>query len=285
MLTEVEIRRRRTAGRKPLDGRAAIVTGSTSGIGLGIATAFAEAGAAVMLNGFGDVADIEGKRRDLSEANDVDVGYSAADMSKPEAILRHGRGGGRTVRRHRHRGQQRRHPARRADRILPAREVGSDSRHQSFVGFPSHSRHISGDEGARLRPHHQYRLGARPHRLAVQVRLCRCQTRHRRTDQGRWRSRARKRASPPTPSVLDTCGRRWWRSRSPTRRRLTGLHADVVVRDILLSKQPTRKFATVEELGALSVFLASEAAASITGAAFRSMAAGRRSRQKRGGSS
>ena len=72
--------------RRPLDGRAAIVTGSTSGIGLGIAKALAEAGSAVMLNGFGDREEIEMQRQSLADAFDVDVAYSDADMSKPEAI-------------------------------------------------------------------------------------------------------------------------------------------------------------------------------------------------------
>src|SRR5262245_59982621 len=74
------------SGRRSLDGRAAIVTGSTSGIGLGIAKALAEAGSAVMLNGFGDPEDIEMQRQSLADAQDVDVAYSNADMSKPEAI-------------------------------------------------------------------------------------------------------------------------------------------------------------------------------------------------------
>src|SRR6476620_281509 len=73
-------------GRRPLDGRPAIVTGSTSGIGLGIAKALAEAGSAVMLNGFGDRDDIEMQRRSLAEAHDVDVAYSDADMSQADAI-------------------------------------------------------------------------------------------------------------------------------------------------------------------------------------------------------
>ena len=72
--------------RRPLEGRAAIVTGSTSGIGLGIAKVLAEAGAAVMLNGFGDRDDIELQRQSLADAHDVDVAYSDADMSQADAI-------------------------------------------------------------------------------------------------------------------------------------------------------------------------------------------------------
>ena len=76
------------AGPKPLEGRSAIVTGSTSGIGLGIANALAEAGSAVMLNGFGDRDEIEVRRAQIAGTNDVDVAYSDADMSKPADILR-----------------------------------------------------------------------------------------------------------------------------------------------------------------------------------------------------
>jgi 3-hydroxybutyrate dehydrogenase len=73
--------------RRPLEGRAAIVTGSTSGIGLGIAKALAEAGSAVMLNGFGDRAEVEKTRMMLAETNDVDVVYSKADMSHRDEIV------------------------------------------------------------------------------------------------------------------------------------------------------------------------------------------------------
>src|SRR4029078_9865394 len=73
------------SSRRPLEGKAAIVTGSTSGIGLGIARALAEGRAAVMLNGFGDKAEIETVRASLAENNDVDIAYNGADMSKPEA--------------------------------------------------------------------------------------------------------------------------------------------------------------------------------------------------------
>jgi 3-hydroxybutyrate dehydrogenase len=69
-----------------LKGKAAVVTGSTSGIGLGMASALAANGANVMLNGFGDAAEIEKLRQKLASANGVRVAYSAADMSKPAEI-------------------------------------------------------------------------------------------------------------------------------------------------------------------------------------------------------
>ena len=71
-----------------LKGRTAVVTGSTSGIGLGIADALAAAGADMMLNGFGDPGQIEEVRRDLAERHGARVAYSGADMSKPAEVRR-----------------------------------------------------------------------------------------------------------------------------------------------------------------------------------------------------
>ncbi|HSD18143.1 MAG TPA: 3-hydroxybutyrate dehydrogenase [Thermomonas sp.] len=69
-----------------LTGRTAIVTGSTSGIGLGIARALAGAGANVMLNGFGDADEIEALRAGLALEFDVAVAFSGADVSKPAQV-------------------------------------------------------------------------------------------------------------------------------------------------------------------------------------------------------
>lgn len=69
-----------------LQGKTAIVTGSTSGIGRGIATALAAAGCAVMLNGFGDPGQIEELRAELARRYGVGAAYSPADMSKPAQI-------------------------------------------------------------------------------------------------------------------------------------------------------------------------------------------------------
>ena len=62
--------------------KTALVTGSTSGIGLGIATRFAELGMNVILNGFGDAREIENVRKSLAAEHGVDVRYDGADMSK-----------------------------------------------------------------------------------------------------------------------------------------------------------------------------------------------------------
>jgi 3-hydroxybutyrate dehydrogenase len=69
-----------------LQGRSALVTGSTSGIGFGIARTLAQAGANVMLNGFGDAGEIEAIRADLAAKAAVQVAYSGADVSKPGEV-------------------------------------------------------------------------------------------------------------------------------------------------------------------------------------------------------
>ena len=69
-----------------LKGKTALVTGSTSGIGLAIARALAQAGANVMLNGFGDKTAIEQIRGSIEKDFGVKARYSGADMSKPAEI-------------------------------------------------------------------------------------------------------------------------------------------------------------------------------------------------------
>jgi 3-hydroxybutyrate dehydrogenase len=69
-----------------LQGKTAVVTGSTSGIGLGIADALAAAGCDVMLNGFGEPPAIERLRTGLAERHGVRAAYHPADMAKPAEI-------------------------------------------------------------------------------------------------------------------------------------------------------------------------------------------------------
>lgn len=74
-----------TAAR-PLAGRHALITGSTSGIGLGIARALAAQGCPLTINGLGDPAEIERERQALAALGSVEVAYDPADMRNPEAI-------------------------------------------------------------------------------------------------------------------------------------------------------------------------------------------------------
>jgi 3-hydroxybutyrate dehydrogenase len=75
-----------TGPSRTLDSKVAVVTGSTSGIGLGIVGALARNGAMIVLNGFGDWAEIEQLCLTLNTQHDVPVLYDDADMSKPDAI-------------------------------------------------------------------------------------------------------------------------------------------------------------------------------------------------------
>ena len=78
--------RREAEEAASLSGKVALVTGSTSGIGLGIARAIAAAGAHIVLNGFGDKAQIDRLVAEFRSQYKVKVNYSAADMSKPGEI-------------------------------------------------------------------------------------------------------------------------------------------------------------------------------------------------------
>jgi 3-hydroxybutyrate dehydrogenase len=69
-----------------LKGKVAIVTGSTSGIGLGIAKVLAGQGADIVLNGFGDASEIEAIRSGIEHVHGVRAVYDGADMSKGNAV-------------------------------------------------------------------------------------------------------------------------------------------------------------------------------------------------------
>ncbi|HAL22020.1 MAG TPA: 3-hydroxybutyrate dehydrogenase, partial [Stenotrophomonas sp.] len=67
-------------------GKVAVVTGSTSGIGVGIATALARQGTDIVLNGFGDAQEIERIRSGLEAEHGVRVAHDGADLSRGEAV-------------------------------------------------------------------------------------------------------------------------------------------------------------------------------------------------------
>lgn len=69
-----------------LAGKTALVTGSTSGIGLGIAKVFAAEGANIIINGFGEADAIETERKGLESVSGGKAAYDGADLTKPEQI-------------------------------------------------------------------------------------------------------------------------------------------------------------------------------------------------------
>src|SRR5215217_5750902 len=86
MIMNIEVSHAVAASRRALDGKVALVSGSTSGIGLGIARAFASAGATVVINGFGRPEEIREAIEGLTHGTRVEAVHSAADMTKPQEI-------------------------------------------------------------------------------------------------------------------------------------------------------------------------------------------------------
>ncbi len=246
--------------------RSAIVTGSTSGIGLGIATAFARQGMNLMLNGFGDRREIGELCRKLSDNHGVEVCYSDADMSRPEQI------------------EAMVEQARRAfDRVDVLVNNAGIQHVQPVDEFPADKwdailainlssafhtiRHCLGDMKAQgwgrvINLASAHGLVASPYKSAYVA------AKHGMV--GLTKAVALEVAEQGitvnaicpgyvlTPLV---------EKQIPDTARARGLSEEAVKREVLLKAQPTKKFVTVEQLGEMALFLCSDAAASITGAA------------------
>jgi 3-hydroxybutyrate dehydrogenase len=247
-------------------GKNAIVTGSTSGIGLGIAQAFAEAGMNVILNGFGEAGEIEGIRAGIEKDHGVRVLYSGADMTKPDDIAAmvadaEGALGGVDILVNnagiQHVASVEDFPVDRWDAIIavnlsaafhairavvPAmkargwgRIINLASAH-GLVASPFKSAYVAAKHGV-VGLTKAIALEVAENAITVNA-ICPAYV---------W-----------TPLV---------ERQIPDTARTRGITEAEVVETVLLAGQPTKKFVQVEEIGALSVFLCSDAAASITGAA------------------
>ncbi|RWK53711.1 MAG: 3-hydroxybutyrate dehydrogenase [Mesorhizobium sp.] len=254
------------AMRRPLEGRTAIVTGSTSGIGLGIARALAQNGAAVMLNGFGDPVEIETRRATLAEENDVDVAYDNADMSNRDAIHMMVE---RAVARFgqidivinnagiQHVAPVSEFPVAKWDSILAINL--SSAFHLIQATFePMKGRgygriiNIASAHGLIASPFKSAYVAAK-HGMVGLTKVV-----------------ALEGAEYGVTSNAICPGYVWTplvEKQIEDQAKSHNIARDAVIRDIFLKNQPTRRFATVEEMGALAVFLCSDCAASITGTA------------------
>jgi len=248
-----------------MKGKTALVTGSTSGIGLGIAEALAKQGANIVLNGFGERSEIERLRARLAEKHHIDVQYDGADMSKPDAIeammkTALARFGALDVVVNnagiQHVAPVEEFPVDKWNAIiainlsaafhttrlaLPAmkkkgwgRIVNIASAH-ALVASPFKAAYVSAKHGlAGLTK--TVALEAAEHGITVNA-ICPGYV---------W-----------TPLV---------EKQIPDTAKARGMTEDEVKRDVLLAAQPTKRFVAVEEVAGLAVFLAGDAAASITGA-------------------
>jgi 3-hydroxybutyrate dehydrogenase len=253
-------------GNAELRGKSAIVTGSTSGIGLGIARAFAAAGATVMLNGFGDKSEIEKTRSELARTYDVQAAFSAADMSKPAEITKMVEDTRRVFGKVdvlvnnagiQHVEAVETFPPEKWDAIIAinlsscfhaTRAVVSEMKVRKWGRIIN----IASAHGLVASPFKSAYVAAK-HGLVGFTKTIALET----AEHGITVN-----AICPgyvlTPLV---------QKQIPETAKARGITEEQVVKDVLLHAQPTRQFVTTEQLGALSVFLCSDAAASITGTA------------------
>ena len=246
--------------------RTAIVTGSTSGIGLGIAEALAASGMNVMLNGFGDAAEIEATRAGLAARTGAGIGYHGADMSKPDEIAA-------LVEATRSQFGQ-------IDVVVPNAGIQVVSPVEDFppekwdllFAINLHSAfHLTRLVFPEMKARKWGRIVgiASAHGLvASPFKSAYVAAKHGMV--GFLKTIAMEgaefgiTANAICPGYVLTP---LVEKQIPDTAKARGITEEAVKRDVLLAAQPTKEFTTVEQLGALAVFLCSDAAANMTGTA------------------
>jgi 3-hydroxybutyrate dehydrogenase len=250
----------------PLAGRIAIVTGSTSGIGLGIAQALAAEGANIVINGLGDPDALESLRRDISREHGVDVLYSGADMSRPDSIAEMneaviGEFGQVDILVNnagiQHVAPVESFPPEKWDAVIAinlsaafhaTRAVFADMKARRWGRIVN----ISSAHGLIASPFKAAYVTAK-HGIIGLTKVV-----------------ALEGAEAGVTCNAICPGYVWTplvEKQIDDQAKSHGISRDEVVRNVLLAQQPNKRFATVEEIGALTAFLCSPGAQSITGAA------------------
>src|SRR5512139_1388384 len=251
---------------RPLEGRVSLVTGSTSGIGLGIARALAAAGSAIVLNGFGKPEDIaEAQAKIISEFG-VRASFSPADMSKAAPIASMIAAALDTFGRIdvlvnnagiQHVAPLEQFPVEKWDAILAINL--SSAFHTTRAVLPAMRQNgfgriinVASAHGLVASPFKAAYVAAK-HGIVGLTKVTALET-----AEDNITCNAICPGYVYTPLV---------EAQIDGQAKSHGIPREKVIRDVLLAQQPNKRFATVEELGALSAFLASDAAASITGTA------------------
>ncbi|MPZ40144.1 MAG: 3-hydroxybutyrate dehydrogenase [Rhizobiales bacterium] len=247
-----------------ISGKTALVTGSTSGIGLGIATELATAGANIVLNGFGEASAVEQVRSDLARQHNVGVAYSNADISKPAQIaemiaLADKEFGGVDILVNnagiQHVAPIEEFPVDKWDAIIAINLSGAF--HTTRLAVPGMKRkrwgrvvNIASAHALVASPFKSAYVAAK-HGIAGLTKTVALEV----AEHGITVN-----AICPgyvlTPLV---------EKQIPDTAKARGISEEAVVRDVLLAAQPTKRFVAVDEVAVLAKFLCSDQAASITG--------------------
>ena len=247
-------------------GQTALVTGSTSGIGLGIARALAAQGANLVINGLGDAAAIEKLRASLASEFGVRVAYDPADMSKPAeiaAIVQAALARGSLDILVNNAGIQHvapieEFPLDKWDQIIAINM--SSAFHSIRAALPAMKKanrgriiNVASAHGLRASPNKVAYVAAKHGVVGITKTVAlECAA-----------TNITCNAICPgyvlTPLV---------EKQVQDNMKALGLSREQVERDVIMQKQPTKRFVTIEQVAAMAVFLAGEGAASITGMAY-----------------
>jgi 3-hydroxybutyrate dehydrogenase len=247
-----------------LKGKTALITGSTSGIGLGYAKALAAEGAKVMINGFGDQSAIDSHVAELSAISGAGALYSPADMTKPDEIramvadcteklgapdiLINNAG-------IQHVAPVDEFPEDKWDAILAI--ILSSAFHTTKAAFPGMK---SKGWGRVINTGSMHSLVASPYKSAYNA------AKHGLS--GFTKTIALEVATQGI-TVNCICPGYVWTSlvenQIPDTMKARGLTRDQVINDVLLANQPQKKFVQVDQLAALALFLCRDEASAITG--------------------
>ena len=245
-------------------GKTALVTGSTSGIGLAIASAYAAQGANVVLNGFGDAAEVERTRAKLAADHGVTVHYDGADLMKAdqvEAMMQRALAAFGAVdilvnnAGIQHIALVEEFPPARWDAIIALNLTASF--HTIRLAVPGMK---ARKWGRIINIASAHALVASPFKSAYVA------AKH--GIAGLTKTVALETAEHGITMNAIGPGYTWTpllEKQIPENAKLRGISEEQLIKDVFLHAQPTRKFVQVTELAGLAVFLASDAAASITG--------------------
>lgn len=248
-----------------LKGKTALVTGSTSGIGLGYARALAAEGASVMINGFGDQSEIDGYVAEIADTSGAKALHSGADMAKPDEIRAmvarcQAELGGPDILINnvgiQHVAPVDDFPTEKWDAILAI--ILSSTFHATAAALPAMKAKnwgriiTTGSMHSKVASPFKSAYNAAKHGVA-----------------GFTKTVALEVAQTGITANTISPGYVWTplvEGQIPDTMKARGLTREQVMKDVLLANQPQKKFVTIEQVAALAVFLCREEAAAITGA-------------------